>query len=79
MRNQEGIKIDLQEKVHRRICVRDITFLTARPPPSYVSFCCFLRPLPPPSQVTYLLNGLYFNIAMVGILCEDAMSERSKI
>ena len=29
MRNQEG-KIELQKKVHRRICVKDITFLTAR-------------------------------------------------
>ena len=27
--NQEGIKIELQKNVHRRICVRDITFLTA--------------------------------------------------
>ena len=55
MRNLEGIKIELQKKVHRRICVRDITFLTARPP-FYVTFC---RLLPPPSQVTYLLNGPY--------------------
>ena len=30
MRNQEG-KIELQKKVHKRICVRHITFLTARP------------------------------------------------
>ena len=45
MRNQEGIKIELQKKVHRRICVRDITFLTARSP-FYVIFCCFLHLLP---------------------------------
>ena len=58
MRNQVGIKIELQKKVHRRICVRIITFLTARPP-FYVTFCCFLPLLLPPSQVTYLLHGPY--------------------
>ena len=31
MKNQEG-KIELQKKVHRRICVRGTTFLTARSP-----------------------------------------------
>ena len=31
MTNQEG-KIELQKKVHRRICVKDITCLTARSP-----------------------------------------------
>ena len=51
MRNQEEIKIELQKKVHKRICVRDITFLTARPP-FYVIFCCFLRLLPPLPQLT---------------------------
>ena len=45
MRNQEGIKIELQKKVRRRIRVRDITFLTARPP-FYITLCCFLRLLP---------------------------------
>ena len=39
MRIQES-KIELQKKVHRGICVRDITFLTARSP-SYIIFCCF--------------------------------------
>ena len=39
LRNQEG-KIELQKIVHRRICVRDITFLSARRP-YYVIFCCF--------------------------------------
>ena len=29
------------KKVHRKICAKDITFLTARPP-FYVTFCCFL-------------------------------------
>ena len=41
MRNQEGKKTELQKKVQRRICVRDITFLTAHAP-YYVIFCCFL-------------------------------------
>ena len=50
MRNQEEIKIELQKKVHRRICVRNITFLIAHPP-FYVIFCCFLRLLPPPAQL----------------------------
>ena len=43
--NKEGIKIELQKKVHRRICVRNITFLIARPP-FYDIFCyffCLLR------------------------------------
>ena len=50
MRNQEGIKVELQKKVDRRICVRDIKFLTARPL-FYVIFCCLLRLLPFPSDV----------------------------
>ena len=58
MRNQEGLKIELQKKIPRRICVRDITFLTARPP-LYVILCCFIRLLPPPCQVTYLMNDPY--------------------
>ena len=58
MRNQEEIKTELQKKVHRRLHVRDITFLTARPPFN-ATFCCFLRQLPPPPQLTYLLNGSY--------------------
>ena len=33
-------KVELHENVHRRICVRDITFLAARPP-SYVTFVTF--------------------------------------
>ena len=50
MRNQEEIEIELQKKVHRRICVRAITFLTARPP-FYVIFCFHLRLLPFPSDI----------------------------
>ena len=48
---------ELQKKVHKRICVRDITFLVAHPP-SYVLFCRFFPLFPPPFQVTYLLKDL---------------------
>ena len=41
MRIQEE-KTELQKKVRRSICVRDITFLATRPP-FYVIFCCFFR------------------------------------
>ena len=58
MRNQEEIKIELQKKLHRRICVTSITFLIARPP-FYEIFCYFLCLFRPFSQVTYLLNGPY--------------------
>ena len=64
MRNQEG-KIGLQKKVHRRICARDITFLTARPPLSYIIFCFFLPLLPPsflygPASV-YVIDATCFD------------------
>ena len=45
MRIQEE-KSELQKKVRRRICVREISFLAPRPP-SYVIFYCFFRLLPP--------------------------------
>ena len=81
MKNQEG-KIELQKKVHRRICVRDITFLTTRTP-FYVFLLLSMsfRLLPAPSQVTHLWNGCYKDtyIAMSGILCGDIMGKRSKI
>ena len=51
MRNEEGIKIELQKKVQRRICVRDITFLTALPSFYVMSFIYYFL------QVMYLLNG----------------------
>ena len=41
-----------EKRLYGRICVRDITFLTIRPP-FYVIFSYFI----PSSQVTYLLNG----------------------
>ena len=61
-KNQEE-KIELQKKVHRTICVRDITLLAARSS-FYVIFCWFLHLLPPASQVTYLLNGPYKDIVL---------------
>ena len=51
-------KYRVSEKIYRKICVRDINFLTALPP-LYVILCCFLRLLPSPGQVTYLLSGPY--------------------
>ena len=51
-------KDSVTEKLHRRICLRDITtFLTTRPP--FYVICWFLTGLSPPTQVTYLLNDLY--------------------
>ena len=52
MRNQEG-KIELQKEIHRRICVRQITFLAARAP-SYVIFCQFSLPTPSLSSTPIL-------------------------
>ena len=57
IRNQEG-NIELQKKVHSRICVRKITFLIV-PPPFYDIFSYFLCLLRSPCQVMYLLNGRY--------------------
>ena len=47
MRNQEETEIELQKKVHRRICVRDITFPTARSPLIllWVVFCVMVLSL----------------------------------
>ena len=45
---QEGIKIQLQRKVHRRICERDIPFLTVQRPfyVIFVAFFVYSLPLP---------------------------------
>ena len=40
MRNQEG-KIELQKKVHRRICVRETSRFLSAHPLSYVIFVTF--------------------------------------
>ena len=77
MRKLEG-KIELQKKIHREICVRDITFLTARSP-----FYAFLllfssnsSPFPNDALAEWLLATY---ISMSGILRDDVMSNRSKI
>ena len=73
IRNQEEIKIELQIRVHRRVYVRDMTFLTARPA-FYVTFSCF------PRQLVYLLAPIKIHsITMGGNLCDDIMSEQLKI
>ena len=70
MRNQEGIKIKLLKKVHRRICVRGITFLTAHFP-FYAVFCCFLHLLPFLNDVNCSMVPIKIhNIAMDGNLCD---------
>ena len=78
MRNQDG-KIELHKKVHKRVCVRDITVLTARSP--FYVFLLLSSSIPPTSQVTHLQNGRYKDtyITMVGIPCDDIMGNRSKI
>ena len=58
MGNQEGMKIQLQKILHRRICVRDITtFMTAHLP--FYAICGFFCGFPFTTQVTYLLIDLY--------------------
>ena len=58
MRIEKKRTIELQKKVHRKIWVRDITFLTARPP-SYVTFCRFFSSL---LSLSSALNFLGKNI-----------------
>ena len=53
MRTQEEQR-ELQKKVHRRICVRDISFLTARPP-IYVIF----RLLPPFCLLQFYVEKIF--------------------
>ena len=65
---------------HRRICERDITFLTAHS--SFcATFCCILHLLLPlPKWRTYWMVLIKtHNIAMCGILCDEIMSKRPKI
>ena len=69
MRTQKG-KIELQKKVHRRICVRDMTFSDCA-----LSFQCLFV-----AFLGYLQNDPYKDIYFaMGILCDDIMSKRSKI
>ena len=65
MRNEEGIKIELQKKVHRRICVRHVTFFDFKR-----SFLChFLLPYSFttfPKWCTYWIVPIKIHIAMGG-------------
>ena len=74
------IKIQLQKKVHKRICVRDTTVLTARlsfflP---FVVFFVYSLPLPK-WRTCWMVSIKIYNIPTGGVLCDDIMSERSKI
>ena len=51
-------RIGLQKKVHRRICVSDITFLTARSS-SYVNFCCIFRLLLPFRLLQFYVENIF--------------------
>ena len=53
--------------VKKRICVREITFLTARSP-FHVIFCCFLSLLPFPWRTSWMTPIKIHNIAMDCIL-----------
>ena len=72
MRKLEG-KIELQKKIHREICVRDITFLTARSP--FYAFLLLSSSTPSPFPNDALAEWpLDTYIAMGGILCDNIMS-----
>ena len=66
IRNQDGRKTGLQKK-NKRICVREITFLTARSP-LHVIFCYFLSLLPFPWRTSWMTPIKIHNIAMDCIL-----------
>ena len=74
MKNQEGIKIELQKKVHRKICVKNITFSTA----AFLSCYFLLLSSSTPSHFSsdVLAEGPLHNVIMGIMLCEDIMSER---
>ena len=56
--SQEGIKIEWQKKVNRKLSVRDITFFEYTP--SFLfHFFLLSSSTPSSSQMTYLLNGPY--------------------
>ena len=77
MRKSEG-KIELQKKVHRGICVRDITFLNASYPFHALLLLSSSTPSPFPNDaLTEWLLDTY--IAIGGILRDDIMSKLSRI
>ena len=69
-------RLELQKKVHRRICVSDITFLATLSPFSVFLLLSSFNPFPL-SQLTYLriYIYIYIYIAMAGILCDDIMNK----
>ena len=78
---KKNLKIELQKKVHRRICVRDITFLIAQPLFYMSLFVAFFMYsfLLPKRHTCWMSPIKIHNIAMGGILCYDIMTERSKV
>ena len=75
MRKPEG-KIELQKKVRRGICVRDIAFVTARYP--FYAFLLLSSSTPSPFPNDTLAQWpLHIYIAMGSILRDDI--KRSKI
>ena len=77
MRKPEG-KIEIQKKVRRGICVRDIAFVTARYP--FYAFLSLSSSTPSPFPNDTLAQWpLDIYIAIGGILRDDIMSKRSKI
>ena len=79
---EEGIKIELQKKVHRRICVTDITFFDCTP-----SFLChvlllafFVYSLPLSKWRTcWMVLTKIHNIATECILCDEWTVKNMKI
>ena len=68
LRNQEGIKTELQIKVHRRFFVRGITFLTTVL--LFVSFFVAFFVYYPSKRWTYLMAPIKIhNIIIRGIWC----------
>ena len=80
MKNQEGIKIELQKKVHIRICMRTSLFWLHALVSMSLCVALFIYTFPLAKWYTWWMALIKIhNIAMGGILCDDIMSERSKI
>ena len=78
MRNQEG-EIELQKKYIEEF-VRGTSLFDCTPSFILYNFLLLSSSSPSPPHMMYLLNGPYKDDnAMVGILCDDTMSEQSKI
>ena len=59
MRNQEGIKTELQKKVHRRISVRGHHFFDSTP-----SFLCYFLLLSPPPPKDFVSPSAVLAMAL---------------